>query len=131
VHTVNPGVKVLTGAVSQSGECVKIAVDLGTDGVLLASSVVKAKEPQWSSRSGLKILDDPFLLGNCRLLNVSIHQESVLYGIRLHGQNNNRVHPGTGMLPVTKDRFFSLLSKPFFKVRTGPFPESLRHYWDR
>jgi triosephosphate isomerase len=38
-------VKVLTGAGIQSGECVKIAVDLGTDGVLLASSVVKAKDP--------------------------------------------------------------------------------------
>ena len=45
VYAVNPKVKVLTGAGIQSGECVKIAVDLGTDGVLLASSVVKAKEP--------------------------------------------------------------------------------------
>lgn len=45
VHAVNPGVRVLTGAGIQSGECVKIAVDLGTDGVLLASSVVKSKEP--------------------------------------------------------------------------------------
>jgi triosephosphate isomerase len=45
VHAVNPKVRVLTGAGIQSGECVKIAVDLGTDGVLLASSVVKAKEP--------------------------------------------------------------------------------------
>jgi len=45
VHAVNPKVKVLTGAGIQSGECVKIAVDLGTDGVLLASSVVKANEP--------------------------------------------------------------------------------------
>jgi triosephosphate isomerase len=45
VHAVNPMVKVLTGAGIQSGECVKIAVDLGTDGVLLASSVVKAQEP--------------------------------------------------------------------------------------
>jgi triosephosphate isomerase len=51
VHTVNPKVKVLTGAGIQSGECVKIAVDLGTDGVLLASSVVKAQEP-------IKILRD-------------------------------------------------------------------------
>ena len=42
MHAVNPKVKVLTGAGIQSGECVKIAVDLGTDGVLLASSVVKA-----------------------------------------------------------------------------------------
>jgi triosephosphate isomerase len=45
VHSVNPKVKVLTGAGIQSGECVRIAVDLGTDGVLLASSVVKAQEP--------------------------------------------------------------------------------------
>jgi triosephosphate isomerase len=45
VHAVSPKVKVLTGAGIQSGECVKIAVDLGTEGVLLASSVVKAAEP--------------------------------------------------------------------------------------
>ena len=45
VHAVNQKVKVLTGAGIQSGECVKIAVDLGTDGVLLASGVVKAKDP--------------------------------------------------------------------------------------
>jgi triosephosphate isomerase len=45
VHAVSPKVKVLTGAGIQSGECVRIAVDLGTDGVLLASSVVKSKEP--------------------------------------------------------------------------------------
>jgi triosephosphate isomerase len=45
VRTVNDKVKVLTGAGIQSGECVKIAVELGTDGVLLASSVVKSKEP--------------------------------------------------------------------------------------
>ena len=45
VQKVNPGVKVLTGAGIQSGECVKIARDLGTDGVLLASGVVKAKAP--------------------------------------------------------------------------------------
>ena len=45
VRAVNPKAKVLTGAGIQSGECVKIAMDLGTDGVLLASSVVKSKEP--------------------------------------------------------------------------------------
>jgi triosephosphate isomerase (TIM) len=45
VHAVSPSVKVLTGAGIQSGDCVRIAVDLGTDGVLLASSVVKSKEP--------------------------------------------------------------------------------------
>ncbi len=45
VHAVSPRVRVLTGAGIQSGDCVRIAVDLGTDGVLLASSVVKSKEP--------------------------------------------------------------------------------------
>ncbi len=45
VHAVNAKVRVLTGAGIQSGDCVRIAVDLGTDGVLLASSVVKAKDP--------------------------------------------------------------------------------------
>lgn len=45
VHAVNPKVKILTGAGIQCGECVKTAVDLGTDGVLLASSVVKAQNP--------------------------------------------------------------------------------------
>ncbi len=43
---MNPETKVLTGAGIQSGECVKIAVDLGTSGVLLASSVVKADDPE-------------------------------------------------------------------------------------
>ncbi|MDI6718948.1 MAG: triose-phosphate isomerase [Methanomicrobiales archaeon] len=43
---VNPDVKILTGAGIHSAECVRIAVDLGTDGVLLASSVVKADEPR-------------------------------------------------------------------------------------
>jgi triosephosphate isomerase len=43
---VNPGVKVLTGAGIQTGECVRIALELGTNGVLLASSVVKAPDPE-------------------------------------------------------------------------------------
>jgi len=45
VKRINPDVKLLTGAGIHSGKCVKTAVDLGTDGVLLASSVVKAEEP--------------------------------------------------------------------------------------
>ena len=45
VKKINPSVKVLTGAGIHSGKCVKTAVDLGTDGVLLASSVVKAEDP--------------------------------------------------------------------------------------
>lgn len=46
VHSVNPQVKVLTGAGISTGECVKTALDLGTDGVLLASGVVKAADPE-------------------------------------------------------------------------------------
>lgn len=45
VRKVNPSVRILTGAGIHSGECVKTAIDLGTDGVLLASGVVKAKAP--------------------------------------------------------------------------------------
>jgi triosephosphate isomerase len=45
VQRVSPGVKVLAGAGIHSGNCVKTALDLGTDGVLLASSVVKADDP--------------------------------------------------------------------------------------
>jgi triosephosphate isomerase len=45
VRQINPAVKVLTGAGISTGECVKIALDLGTEGVLLASSVVKADDP--------------------------------------------------------------------------------------
>lgn len=41
----DPHVQVLTGAGIHSGKCVKSALDLGTVGVLLASSVVKAEDP--------------------------------------------------------------------------------------
>ena len=41
----NPYVRVLTGAGIHSGRCVKTAIELGTVGVLLASSVVKAEDP--------------------------------------------------------------------------------------
>jgi triosephosphate isomerase (TIM) len=56
VREVNPRVKVLTGAGINSGECVKIAVDLGTEGVLLASSVVKAPEPALVLRDLVSLL---------------------------------------------------------------------------
>lgn len=41
----DPHVQVLTGAGIHSGKCVRTAIDLGTVGVLLASSVVKAEDP--------------------------------------------------------------------------------------
>ena len=56
VHGVNPKVKVLTGAGIQSGECVRTALDLGTDGVLLASGVVKAKDPEAVLRDLVSLL---------------------------------------------------------------------------
>jgi len=46
VHSVNKTVRILTGAGISTGECVRTALDLGTDGVLLASGVVKAKDPE-------------------------------------------------------------------------------------
>lgn len=42
----NSEVKVLAGAGIQSGDCVRISLDLGCSGVLLASSVVKAEDPE-------------------------------------------------------------------------------------
>jgi triosephosphate isomerase len=45
VQQISPEVKVLAGAGIHSGNCVKTALDLGTHGVLLASSVVKAEDP--------------------------------------------------------------------------------------
>lgn len=44
VKTVNPDVRVLCGAGISSGEDVKKAVELGTEGVLLASGVILAKD---------------------------------------------------------------------------------------
>ena len=46
VHAVAPEVSVLCGAGVKNGKDVKAAFDLGADGVLLASGVVKAKDPE-------------------------------------------------------------------------------------
>ena len=51
VRKVNPNVRVLCGAGISTGEDVKKALELGTVGVLLASGVTKAKDPEkaiWS-----------------------------------------------------------------------------------
>ena len=45
VHRINPGVKVLCGAGITSGEDVVAAANLGAEGVLVASGVVKAADP--------------------------------------------------------------------------------------
>lgn len=46
VHSVDKDVRVLCGAGVKNGKDVKAAFDLGADGVLLASGVVKAKDPE-------------------------------------------------------------------------------------
>jgi len=45
VHKINPKIKVLCGAGITSGEDVSAAIKLGAEGVLVASGVVKAKDP--------------------------------------------------------------------------------------
>ncbi|MCX9085419.1 MAG: triose-phosphate isomerase [Candidatus Methanoperedens sp.] len=46
VKKINPKVKVLCGAGISTGDDVAAAVELGTEGVLLASGVIKAKDPK-------------------------------------------------------------------------------------
>jgi len=46
IKKINPSVKVLCGAGIKTGEDVKKAIELGAEGVLLASGVVKAKDPE-------------------------------------------------------------------------------------
>jgi len=46
VKSVDKGIKVLCGAGVKNGEDVKAAIDLGAEGVLLASGVVKAADPE-------------------------------------------------------------------------------------
>ncbi|MCL2296264.1 MAG: triose-phosphate isomerase, partial [Methanomassiliicoccaceae archaeon] len=46
VRAVNGSVSVLCGAGVKTGTDVKKAIELGTSGVLLASGVVKAKDPR-------------------------------------------------------------------------------------
>lgn len=46
VKKINPGVRVLCGAGITTGDDVAAAIELGTEGVLLASGVIKAKDPK-------------------------------------------------------------------------------------
>lgn len=46
VHDVNPDIRVLCGAGVSTGEDVKIALELGAEGILIASAVVKADDPK-------------------------------------------------------------------------------------
>lgn len=56
VKKVNAGVKVLTGAGISTGEDVKKALELGTVGVLLASGVTKAKDPEKAIRDLVSLI---------------------------------------------------------------------------
>lgn len=46
VKEINPDVKVLCGAGISTGEDMRAAIDLGAEGVLLASGIVKAENPK-------------------------------------------------------------------------------------
>ena len=46
IHSINPQVKVLCGAGISTGEDMKAAMELGSEGVLLASGIILAKDPE-------------------------------------------------------------------------------------
>ncbi|MEM7825980.1 MAG: triose-phosphate isomerase, partial [Candidatus Aenigmatarchaeota archaeon] len=46
IYRINPEIKVLCGAGITNGEDFKKALDLGTKGILVASGVVKARNPK-------------------------------------------------------------------------------------
>ena len=52
VKSINKKIKVLCGAGISTGDDMKAAMDLGADGVLLASGIVKAKNPKYEQNPG-------------------------------------------------------------------------------
>ena len=46
IHEINPKISVLCGAGISTGEDMRAAMDLGAEGVLLASGIIKAKDPK-------------------------------------------------------------------------------------
>jgi len=46
IHQINPKISVLCGAGISTGEDMKAAMDLGAEGVLLASGIIMAKDPK-------------------------------------------------------------------------------------
>ena len=56
VHSVNSDVAVLCGAGVKTGEDVRAALDLGARGVLLASGVVKSRDPEAALRDLIKLI---------------------------------------------------------------------------
>jgi triosephosphate isomerase len=49
VHGVNPDVRVFCGAGISSGEDARVALELGAEGVLVASCVTKAEDPRMAA----------------------------------------------------------------------------------
>lgn len=56
VKGINSDVAILAGAGISTGECVKIALELGCSGVLLASGVVKADDPAEALRELISLI---------------------------------------------------------------------------
>ncbi len=56
VHSVDPSIEVYCGAGVKTGEDVRTAMDLGAKGVLLASGVVKAKDPEAALRDLIRYI---------------------------------------------------------------------------
>jgi triosephosphate isomerase len=54
IHAVNPRVTILCGAGVKTRKDVAKALELGTSGVLLATGVVKAKDPEKALRDLVK-----------------------------------------------------------------------------
>ncbi len=46
IHHINPEISVLCGAGISTGEDMRAAIDLGSEGVLLASGIIKSKDPK-------------------------------------------------------------------------------------
>jgi triosephosphate isomerase (TIM) len=46
IHHINPEISVLCGAGISTGEDMRAAMDLGSEGVLLASGIIKSKDPK-------------------------------------------------------------------------------------
>ena len=46
IHNINPGVRVLCGAGISTGDDLKAAIELGSEGVLLASGIIHADDPK-------------------------------------------------------------------------------------
>ncbi len=56
VKKISPNVRVLCGAGISKGEDLKAAIELGSEGVLLASGIIKAKDPRAAMQDLIKLI---------------------------------------------------------------------------